>query len=113
MAIGSLRPVDDHGDVAIDVFTGATARRSRRGYRQMPRAIDSPQTSLRVRLRNQLSDLSILNEVLDRFGQRGALPQATLSELRIVCDEIIGNVIAYAYPHGGEHEIDVRLQMIA
>jgi len=64
-----------------------------------------------VLLRNQLSDLSVLDDVLDRFGQRGVLPQTTMSELRIVCDEILGNLIAYAYPDGGEHEIDVQLQM--
>jgi anti-anti-sigma factor len=78
---------------------------------RVPSARETARLAESVVLRNHLSDLGILDDVLDAFGQRGALPQATMSELRIVCDEIIGNVIAYAYPHGGGHEIDVRLQM--
>jgi sigma-B regulation protein RsbU (phosphoserine phosphatase) len=65
-----------------------------------------------VVLGNQLSELNVLDNVLDRFGQRGGLPRATLSELRIVFDEILSNVIAYAYPHGGPHEIEVRLELL-
>jgi sigma-B regulation protein RsbU (phosphoserine phosphatase) len=78
---------------------------------RVPSAGEDAALAESVVLRNRLSDLSILDDVLDRFGQRGALSQATVSELRIVCDEILGNLIAYAYPHGGEHDIDLRLQM--
>ncbi len=65
----------------------------------------------RVVLRNQPSDLGVLETMLDRFSERSGLPQPTMSEIRIVCDELVSNVIAYAYPNGGLHEIEVHLRM--
>jgi anti-sigma regulatory factor (Ser/Thr protein kinase) len=62
-------------------------------------------------LRNQPSELGVLESLLDRFSERSGLPQPTTSELRIVCEELVTNVMAYAYPNGGLHEIEVRLQM--
>ena len=64
-----------------------------------------------VVLRNQLSELALLDDVLDRLGARGGVPAATLAEVRIVCDEIVSNVIRHAYPDGGPHDIEVRLEL--
>jgi sigma-B regulation protein RsbU (phosphoserine phosphatase) len=64
-----------------------------------------------VVVRNQLSELDLLDVVLDRFGKRGRLPAATVAEVRIICDEIVSNAIAYAYPRGGHHDIEVRLEL--
>ncbi|HXJ81955.1 MAG TPA: SpoIIE family protein phosphatase [Candidatus Methylomirabilis sp.] len=64
-----------------------------------------------VVLRNQVSELDRLDDVLDRLAQRGGLPSATMSAVRVACDEVISNVIAYAYPEGGDHEIEVRFEL--
>ena len=64
-----------------------------------------------VVLRNQLSDLDTLDDILDRFGTHGRLPAATMAELRVVCDDIVSNVINHGYPQGGEHDIEVRLEL--
>src|SRR5215468_7371292 len=64
-----------------------------------------------VVLRNQLSELALLDEALDRLGVRGGVAAATLAEVRIVCDEIVSNVIRHAYPDGGPHDIEVRLEL--
>ena len=62
-------------------------------------------------LRNELSEMERLGKLLDRFEQRSRLPAATMAELRIVCDEIVSNVIAHAYPEGSPGDIDVRLEL--
>jgi phosphoserine phosphatase RsbU/P len=62
-------------------------------------------------LRNQLSDLDTLDHILDRFGTHGRLPAATMAELRVVCDDIVSNVINHGFPQGGEHDIEVRLEL--
>jgi sigma-B regulation protein RsbU (phosphoserine phosphatase) len=64
-----------------------------------------------VVLRNQLSDLDTLDDLLDRFGKQGRLPAATMAELRIVCDDIVSNVINYGFPQGGDHDIEVGVEL--
>jgi anti-anti-sigma factor len=64
-----------------------------------------------VVLRNQLSELALLDEALDRLGVRGGVAATTLAEVRIVCDEIVSNIIRHAYHDGGPHDIEVRLEL--
>ena len=62
-------------------------------------------------LRNEESEMERLDDLLDRFEGRSHLPAATISQLRIVCDELVSNVIAHAYPEGRPGDIDVRLEL--
>jgi len=64
-----------------------------------------------VVLRNQLSDLDTLDDLLDRFGKEGRLPAATMAELRVVCDDIVSNIINHGFPKGGDHDIEVGLEL--
>jgi sigma-B regulation protein RsbU (phosphoserine phosphatase) len=57
------------------------------------------------------SEMERLGMLLDRFERRSGLQTATMAELRIVCDEIVSNVIAHAYPEGRPGDIDVRLEL--
>src|SRR5215813_11019714 len=61
-------------------------------------------------LRNEESEMARLDDMLDRFEERSHLSAATISQLRIVCDELVSNVIAHAYPEGRPGDIDVRLE---
>jgi phosphoserine phosphatase RsbU/P len=61
--------------------------------------------------RNESSEMERLVKLLDRFEQRSRLPAATMAELRIVCDEMVSNVIAHGYPEGRPGDIDVRVEL--
>ena len=65
-----------------------------------------------VVIRNHLSELDRVDATVERFGERTGLPAETLSRLRIVCDDVLSNVIAYAFPDDGEHDVEVRLAMV-
>jgi serine/threonine-protein kinase RsbW len=71
----------------------------------------SEQTTLTVR--NDLSELERLGELIDAFGARNGLPTKAVFELKVAVDEVVTNVISYAYDDGGEHEIVVRLSLDA
>jgi phosphoserine phosphatase RsbU/P len=62
-------------------------------------------------LRNESSEMERLVELLDRFEERSRLPAATMAQLRIVCDELVSNVIAYAYPEDRAGDINVRVEL--
>jgi anti-sigma regulatory factor (Ser/Thr protein kinase) len=68
-------------------------------------------TALRVRFRNDLGELARAFKVVERFADERALPQAVISRIHLALDEVLTNVISYAYDDAGVHEIEVRLEV--
>ena len=64
-----------------------------------------------VVIRNRPSDLDAIEALLDRLVERARLPADTMAEIRVVCDEVLANVIAHGFPDDGEHEIEVSVGM--
>jgi len=62
-----------------------------------------------VTIRNDLAEIAALRDAVDRVGVKSRIPSAALNDLQIVLDEIVSNVIKYAWPAGGVHEVRVRL----
>jgi serine/threonine-protein kinase RsbW len=63
-------------------------------------------------IHNYLSELDRVDVTVERFGKRTGLPVEILSRIRIACDEVVSNIIAYAFPHDGEHDIEISLAMV-
>ena len=64
-------------------------------------------------IRNDLQDLAILTEAMERIGTEHKIAPKTLKELHVVLDEVVSNVIRYAWPEGGKHEICVCIAVRA
>jgi serine/threonine-protein kinase RsbW len=62
-----------------------------------------------LRLKNRLSELERLGQFIAEFGAEHGLATKAISELQLAIDELVTNVISYAYADAGEHGIDVRL----
>jgi len=61
------------------------------------------------------NDLSELPKVIDAFESRAEtwqLPQPVVAPLCMVLDELLNNVISYAYPDDGEHSIEVTVERL-
>jgi len=69
---------------------------------------DSEQSSC-VAIRNEIADLAILRDALKDFCTEHAVGSRTLMQLHVTLDEIVSNVIKYAWPEGGAHELSVRM----
>lgn len=65
--------------------------------------------TLSVQLKNDLSELQRMNQIVTEFGERHGLASELVFRLTLVLEEIITNVISYGYEDGSEHEISVRL----
>lgn len=63
---------------------------------------------IRIVLRNQLSEIQKLRLELERFSQACGLPSRTLFELNLILEEVVANVISYAYEGTQSHEIVVE-----
>jgi serine/threonine-protein kinase RsbW len=64
---------------------------------------------LEIKLTNTLSELERFNQVLTEFGRRQALSPGVVHDLNLALEEILINIISYAYTDNREHEIKVRL----
>ena len=63
--------------------------------------------TLVVRLKNQNSELQRFSRLLDEFGATHSIPEETLFRTRLSLDEVLVNVVRYAYEDSDEHEIRV------
>lgn len=70
---------------------------------------DSLPSTTEVRIRNELAELVRVTEAMNRIGAEHGLAAQPLAELQVALDETVCNVIKYAWPDGGSHEIRVRI----
>lgn len=64
--------------------------------------------SVLVTVANDAADLAIVAEALETFGAEHAVPLKALVALQVSVDEIVSNVIKYAWKDGG-HQVHVRI----
>ena len=65
--------------------------------------------TLTVSFKNQLAEIERLGEVLTTFAEQQAWPPKFLFETNIALEELLTNVILYAYGDDREHDITLRL----
>ncbi len=64
-------------------------------------------------LLNQLSELERVAHEVQAFGEAHGIAAKLIFNVNVALDEILTNVISYAYPEGGQHVITVRLAVKA
>lgn len=66
---------------------------------------------IRIVLSNNLSEIAKLRGELENFGQKCSLSPKTLFELNLILEELLANVISYAYGDNQRHEIVVQADL--
>ena len=66
-------------------------------------------STLRLTLKNDLSELSRIAEAIDVHGKTRGWPPKWIMNLNISLDELITNIVSYGYGDTEEHEIHVTL----
>jgi len=64
---------------------------------------------LSVALKNDLSEIERLSRVVAEFGARNRISEEIVFDLNLSLEEIICNVISYAYDDENEHEINISV----
>lgn len=88
----------------------------RPGQRKLPSrkgSCDPPPAATELVIRNEIPQLALLSAAIERIGREHALAQKPLVQLQVTLDEIVSNVIKYAWPEGGSHEIRIRITVDA
>jgi anti-sigma regulatory factor (Ser/Thr protein kinase) len=65
--------------------------------------------SLDLRLKNDLSEIAIARDALDSLAAELGIPRRALMQLQVALDEVVSNVVKYAWEDGNKHEFVVRI----
>ena len=66
--------------------------------------------SVELSIRNQVGDIAIVVDTLDRIGKDWKISAKTLDQLQVVLDELLSNIVKYAWPAGEHHELQVHIR---
>lgn len=61
-------------------------------------------------IRNELAELSLVNDRIAAFASANRVPATAASRLELVLEELVSNIICHAYADAGEHAIQIRLE---
>jgi anti-sigma regulatory factor (Ser/Thr protein kinase) len=64
-----------------------------------------------VRIGNDMRELARVATLVEDFGARHDFPDSVVVALNVSLDEILNNIISYAYDDAGRHDIVVRLEL--
>jgi anti-sigma regulatory factor (Ser/Thr protein kinase) len=62
-----------------------------------------------VKLKNDLSEIERLSQIVTEFAKRNHLPSRVLFDLNLALEEVLTNVISYGYQDSNEHQIIIRI----
>ncbi len=65
--------------------------------------------SKQIQIGNDLAELERLNLLVEEFGGENNFKTEEEYAIYLCLEEMVTNVISYAWPEGGEHTIDIRL----
>lgn len=62
-----------------------------------------------IRIDNRIAEIDRMAAQVEAFGIANDLPHGLINDLNVALDEVVNNVISYAYADAGEHRIRIRL----
>ena len=60
-----------------------------------------------LRIKNQMAELEKVSQFIDEIGEELGLSMELIMNLNLVMEEMVVNVISYAYPEGTDAEIEL------
>jgi serine/threonine-protein kinase RsbW len=69
-------------------------------------------TEIDASIRNRREELARVRDAVDRLGAECHLAAGIVEDMQVALDEVLTNILNYAYADQGEHEIRVRLRIV-
>jgi serine/threonine-protein kinase RsbW len=63
-----------------------------------------------IKLKNQVSELDLMAQFIEETGEELELDMELLMNLNLVLEEMVSNIIFYAYPEGTEGTIELAVE---
>jgi anti-sigma regulatory factor (Ser/Thr protein kinase) len=69
------------------------------------------ESSIEMQVANDISEIARVAALVDSFAANHNLPNSVVVALNVSLDEILNNIISYAYEDARRHDIVVRLEL--
>lgn len=69
-------------------------------------------TEIDASIRNRREELARVRDAVDRLGAECHIAAGIVEDMQVALDEVLTNILNYAYTDQGEHEIRVRLRIV-
>ncbi len=66
---------------------------------------------LRVVIKNHFPEIAVINEKFGAFAKKFGIPAQVASKFKLIFDDLLNNVISYAYGDDRDHDIEVRMEL--
>jgi serine phosphatase RsbU (regulator of sigma subunit)/anti-sigma regulatory factor (Ser/Thr protein kinase)/phosphoglycerate-specific signal transduction histidine kinase len=66
----------------------------------------------RIVIKNHLPEIVAVNEKFETFAEEFGVPRPIAMKFGIIFEEVLNNVISYAYHDDGDHDIEVRMELV-
>jgi serine/threonine-protein kinase RsbW len=66
---------------------------------------------MKIVIQNQFSEISKVNDIIDDIVQPWKLSLRIASQLSLVLDELLSNIIRYGYKDKKNHDIEINLEL--
>ena len=100
--VSAVKQFEDGADQFDDITVLALR------FLRQPAADEIP--LLDMTLKNQLTEIDRFKENFNSFSEENKIPTPIRREFNMVFDELLNNIISYAYQDDEEHEIEVRVE---
>jgi len=101
--VSGVRQFEDGADQFDDITVMALQ------FLKQPAAAEIP--VLDMTLKNELTEIDRFKESFNAFSEKNEIPTAIRRELNMVFDELLNNVVSYAYQDDKAHDIGVRVEV--
>jgi anti-sigma regulatory factor (Ser/Thr protein kinase) len=75
----------------------------------------SPEDALiaeqRIVIKNHLPEIAAVNEKFEAFAEEFDVPRPIAMKFDVIFDEVLNNIISYAYHDDGDHDIEVKMEL--
>ncbi len=101
---GSAPKADDVTLLALRLWPGCGT-----GLDAVGEPLHAPDGEVELIIGNDLAEMTRVSEAMDRLAAAHGIAPKLLALLQVALDEMVSNVIKYAWPEGGTHTFQVRI----
>jgi anti-sigma regulatory factor (Ser/Thr protein kinase) len=66
---------------------------------------------LRITMANRLEEVAVVEEQFHGFAEQNGVPDGDRQKVSIVLDELLNNIVSYAYPDEEAHEVEIDVEL--
>jgi ammonium transporter len=81
------------------------------GLRYQGKAEDALMAEQRITIKNRMPEIAAVNETFEAFAEEFGIPATIAMKFNVIFDELLNNIVTYAYSDDDEHDIEVRMEL--